>query len=39
MSKPQTIIKTHKSWVIHTRSNEGHGVIGRLWWFEEQMVR
>ncbi len=27
------IIDSYKSWVIDTRSLEGHGLIGRYWWF------
>ena len=30
------IIKTYRGWAINTRSEEGHGLIGRYWWFDNQ---
>ena len=29
------IVKTYKGWAINTKSAEGHGLIGRYWWFED----
>jgi hypothetical protein len=26
--------KEHKAWAIDTRSSEGHGLIGKFWWFD-----
>jgi hypothetical protein len=27
--------KEHKAWAIDTRSSEGHGLIGKFWWFDK----
>lgn len=29
-----TIVKAYKGWAINTNSDEGHGLLGRYWWFE-----
>lgn len=26
--------REHTAWAIDTRSHEGHGMIGKYWWFE-----
>lgn len=29
----KTILKSTHGWAIHSRSPEGHGLIGKNWWF------
>ena len=32
-------MKEYYGWAIDTCSDEGHGLIGRYWWFERPVVR
>ena len=27
---------TFNAWAIHSRSEEGHGLIGKYWWFDNK---
>jgi len=32
----KVIISSHKAWAINANSKEGHGLLGKYWWFENR---